>query len=46
MPVDDESLRQLLKLLCMDHYLIRTEANAYRFYLTLIRRWWCLSRSL
>lgn len=46
MVVDDESLRQLLKLLCMDHYLIRTEANAYRFYLTLIRRWWCLSRSL
>lgn len=46
MPVDDETLRHLLKLLCMDHYLIRTEANSYRFYLTLIRRWWCLSRSL
>lgn len=46
MVVDDEALRQLLKLLCMDHYLIRMEANAYRFYLTLIRRWWCLSRSL
>lgn len=46
MAVDDEKLRHLLKLLCMDHYLIRTEENEYRFYLVLIRRWWCLSRSL
>lgn len=46
MAVDDEQLRHLLRLLCMDHYLTRTEAGGYRFYLGLIRRWWCLSRSL
>jgi hypothetical protein len=45
-PVGDEQLRNLLKLLCLDHYLIRTEGNEYRFYLTLIRRWWRLSRNL
>lgn len=43
---DDEALRQILKLLCMDHYLNRTEDNAYRFYLALIRRWWRLNRNL
>ncbi|MES2505570.1 MAG: hypothetical protein V4599_02635 [Verrucomicrobiota bacterium] len=45
-PVNEETLRALLKLLCQDHYLIRTTANEYRFYLTLIRRWWCLDRNL
>ena len=43
---DDESLREHLKLLCMDHYLVRDDANAYRFYLPLIRRWWAINRSL
>jgi hypothetical protein len=46
MAVDDEVLREHLKLLCMDHYLVRDEANAYRFYLPLIRRWWRINRSL
>lgn len=46
MEIDDEVLREHLKLLCMDHYLVRDEANAYRFYLPLIRRWWVVSRSL
>lgn len=46
MPTDDEQLRGLLKLLCMDHYLTRTPDNAYCFYLDLICRWWRLSRSL
>lgn len=46
LPADDERLRGLLKLLVMDHYLVRTEANEYRFYLDLIRRWWRLDRSL
>jgi hypothetical protein len=44
--VDDERLRALLKLLCQDHYLTRTLENQYRFYLSLIRRWWRLSRNL
>jgi hypothetical protein len=43
---DDEALRQILKLLCMDHYLTRTAENTYQFYLILIRRWWRLNRSL
>jgi len=46
MEVDDEDLREHLKLLCMDHYLVRDEANGYRFYLPLIRRWWQINRSL
>ena len=46
MECDDEVLREHLKLLCMDHYLVRDEANAYRFYLPLIRRWWKIARSL
>jgi hypothetical protein len=44
--VDEEVLREHLKLLCMDHYLVRDDANAYRFYLPLIRRWWKINRSL
>ena len=43
---DDETLRQILKLLCNDNYLTRTEENTYQFYLILIRRWWRLNRSL
>lgn len=46
MEVDEEVLRDHLKLLCMDHYLVRDESNAYGFYLTLIRRWWVINRSL
>jgi hypothetical protein len=46
MEVDDEILRDHLKLLNMDHYLVRDEANAYRFYLPLIRRWWKINRNL
>jgi hypothetical protein len=46
MEVDDEILRDHLKFLCMDHYLVRDEANAYRFYLPLIRRWWKINRNL
>jgi hypothetical protein len=46
MEVDEEVLREHLKLLCMDHYLVRDESNAYCFYLPLIRRWWKINRSL
>lgn len=46
LPTEDESLRALLGLLEMDHYLKRTPKQGYRFYLNLIHRWWCLSRSL
>lgn len=46
MEVDEELLRDHLKLLCMDHYLVRNESNSYSFYLSLIRRWWIVNRSL
>ncbi len=46
MSFDDERLRELLKLLCRDYYLVRTGDNQYRFYLDIIRRWWVLSRNL
>ena len=44
--VDEEHLRELLGLLCRDHYLVRNPDNHYVFYLDLIRHWWCLNRSL
>ena len=43
---DDETLREHLRLLCMDHYLVRDDANEYHFYLSLIRRWWKINRCL
>ena len=44
---DKELLRSLLKRLSDDHYLERDEESSdYRFYLPLIRRWWCMSRNL
>lgn len=43
---DDQQLLALMSLLCLDHYLEKTEDNHYRFYLGLIRRWWCINRSL
>jgi len=46
MEVDEEALREHLRLLCMDHYLVRDEDNAYCFYLPLIRRWWIINRCL
>lgn len=46
METDDDVLREHLKLLCMDHYLVRDDDNGYRFYLSLIRRWWKIDRSL
>ncbi|MCB1224530.1 MAG: hypothetical protein KDK99_01855 [Verrucomicrobiales bacterium] len=46
MDADQERVRRLLKLLCLDHYLMRDEANRYRFYLDIIRRWWRLERDL
>ncbi len=46
MNVDDENVRDTLRLLCMDHYLMRNDQNEYRFYLDIIRRWWRLDRDL
>jgi hypothetical protein len=44
--VEKERLRKLLENLCLDHYITRSETNGYRFYLTIIKRWWGLSRDL
>jgi hypothetical protein len=41
-----EALRQMLRLLRNDQYLVRDETGAYHFYLELIRRWWRFSRDL
>lgn len=44
--IEEENLREHLKLLCMDHYLVRDDVNSYRFYLSLIGRWWKINRNL
>lgn len=42
--VDQERIRQLLKLLAKDHYL--TKEDGYTFRLKLVRHWWILDRDL
>jgi len=44
--VDDEHLRELLKLLMKDHYLERDAEGIYTFRLVIVRRWWVLDRNL
>lgn len=43
--MDDEELRELLELLCSDHYLVKTP-QGFSFYLEIVRRWWAISRNL
>jgi hypothetical protein len=43
---DEERLRALLDLLQQDHYLERDVGGSYVFRLPLLRRWWCMDRSL
>jgi hypothetical protein len=42
---DDESIRELLRLLMLDHYLIR-DGNKYAFRYPLLLRWWKTDRLL
>jgi len=44
--VDDETIRDLIKLLCKDHYLVHDTKRTYRFYLAVVARWWRISRDL
>jgi len=46
MAVDDEKLRQVLKLLCKDHYLDHIGNGRYVFYLAVVARWWRIARDL
>ena len=43
--VDEEVIREVIKLLQRDFYLEKTDVG-YRFYLPLLRRWWQLDRDL
>ena len=46
MAVDDEKLRQVLKLLCKDHYLDHIGNGRYVFYLAVVARCWRIARDL
>lgn len=43
---DDNRIRDLLRLLAVDHYLVRDEDGRYRFRHPLIRRWWLIEQGL
>jgi hypothetical protein len=42
----DELVRDLLRLLLIDHYLIRDGAKKYSFRYPLLRKWWRLNRDV
>jgi hypothetical protein len=44
--IDDERARELLRLLTVDHYLIRNDNGHYVFRHVLLRQWWILDRGL
>jgi hypothetical protein len=44
--IDDERARELLRLLTVDHYLIRDGAGHVLFRHVLLRQWWILDRGL
>jgi hypothetical protein len=43
---DDNRVRELLRLLAVDHYLIRDTEGRYAFRHTLLRRWWVIEQGL
>jgi hypothetical protein len=43
---DDESIRELLRLLMLDHYLIREADGRYVFRYPLLLQWWKTDRML
>lgn len=45
-PIGTEQLRDIIKLLCKDHYLDHDTSGKYRFYLAVVARWWRISRDL
>lgn len=42
---ETELIREVLLLLCKDHYLVKDDGR-YAFYLQMVRRWWLISRDL
>ena len=43
---DDDRVRELLRLLAVDHYLLRDTGGRYAFRHALLRRWWLGERGL
>ena len=43
---DENGIRELLRLLAVDHYLIRDTEGRYAFRHTLLRRWWVIEQGL
>jgi len=43
---DDEQIRDVIKRLTADHYLIRDATRNYCFYLEIVRHWWQIDRDL
>jgi hypothetical protein len=44
--VQDEKIREVLRLLCADFYLSKNEDGSYHFYLEIVRYWWRTDRDL
>jgi hypothetical protein len=44
--VDDNQIRELIRLLAVDHYLDRDSNGLYRFRHALLRRWWVMEQGL
>jgi hypothetical protein len=45
-PADEDRVRELLRLLAVDHYLNRDTDGLYTFRHALLRRWWVIERGL
>ena len=45
-PPKVDHMRELLRLLTLDHYLEKTEDRRYRFRFPLLKRWWGLEREI
>jgi hypothetical protein len=44
--VDDNQIRELIRLLAVDHYLDRDTNGLYQFRHALLRRWWVMEQGL
>jgi hypothetical protein len=44
--IQDDKIREVLRLLCADFYLEKNEDGSYHFYLEIVRHWWRADRDL
>ena len=44
--IDDERIRDQIKLLIKDYYIRKDPEGGHHFYLNLLEKWWCIDRGL